>query len=428
MGMKRTFNRNLLLIGIVLLAACQSQLVLMPTPEVLKDERFNLFTANPEPMTSNTIATLFATTRVPAAEGNSAAFTGKKDSQLHFGYARVRIGEEDLNVFELIDQSTTGERREKYTWSLLEAPILGSVPRLVNAQPAPELPAGLQDAMAALNDYIDSNPVKELTIYVHGANNTFYWSVSQGAQFQYFTGDNAMVLSFAWPSPGNIWTYGKDKRRSDEAAADLAYLIELLAGHSKATRINLLAYSAGGRVVGRALAQLGERYTEREQVRLGHVYLTSSDQPVEEFVHGLPTFINLVEGLTVTAATNDPVLGMARITDSKLRLGAVNQDNRLDIDEDLRARVREIVNSDRMVLIDLEEVPEAHYKFTHGAWYDSSWVSTDVMATLLGGFTADERGLVATMRDDVQVWTFPPDYVERLKATILETQDRRVNQ
>ena len=84
--------------------------------------------------------------------------------------------------------------------------------------------------------------------------------MAQGAQFQFFTGDNAMVLTFAWPSPGSIWGYGRDKRRADDAATDLAYLIELLSHHSTATRINLIAYSAGGRVVGGALAALSERY------------------------------------------------------------------------------------------------------------------------------------------------------------------------
>ena len=261
---------------------------------------------------------------------------------------------------------------------------------------------------------------------MHGASNTFEWSVSQGAQFQYFTGDNAIVLSFAWPSPGSTFGYGRDKRRSNRAAADLAYLIELLAQHSSATKINLLAYSSGGRVVGRALTQLGERYSDPEKLRLGQVYLTSSDQPLEEFIHGLPLFIDLLEGLTVTAAVNDPVLGMAKMTDFKLRLGAVGEGAAvgLDIDEELVERVVEIVNSDQMMLIDLQDVPAAHYKFTHGAWYDSSWVSTDVMVTLLGGFSAEERALVPSKVDQTTIWTFPPDYVEKLTANIINRQDR----
>jgi hypothetical protein len=102
----------------------------MPTPEILKDPRFDLFSANPEPMTSN------------------------------------RIGAENLNLFELIDQSTTGERKEKFAWTTVEAPKLGSTPRPTEAVPLPGLPAGFEETFRLLNAYIDENPVKELTIYV----------------------------------------------------------------------------------------------------------------------------------------------------------------------------------------------------------------------------------------------------------------------
>jgi esterase/lipase superfamily enzyme len=417
----------LLVLVLAFLAGCQSQLMLMPTPEVLKDERFNLFEANPDPMTSNEIATLYVTTRVPD-ERRADFFRGTPDERLHFGYAELRIGEENLNLFELINQSTTGERQEKYGWNLLSAPILSSTGRPSEAtNPDPILPESMAESIAALNDYIDENPIKELTIYAHGANNTFYWSVAQGAQFQYFTGDNAMVLTFAWPSPGSIWGYGTDKRRANAAATDLAYLIELLAHHSTATRINLIAYSAGGRVVGRALAELAERYQDRESLRLGQVYLTQSDQPLAEFVDDLPDFFPLVEGLTVTAAVGDPVLGMARITDRELRLGATGEGDavNLNLSDEHYQQIVEIMNSEKMVFIDLREVPATEYRFTHGAWYDSSWVSTDVMVTLLGGLTAEERGLVPHRVNDVRIWLFPDDYVERVKDNILNRPAER---
>ena len=421
-----TVRAVLMLSIVILLGACQTQLALMPTPEVLKDPRFNVFESNPEPLTSNLIATLYATTRIPAADASTPFFKGEKDDRLHLGYAVARIGEENLNLFELIDQSTTGERAEKFTWSVLEAPIVGSTPIPEMPASAPALPEGMRDAMARLNGYIDSNPIKELTIYVHGATNTFSWSVSQGAQFQYFTGDNAMVLTFSWPSPGSIFGYGRDKRRSNASAGDLAYLVELLAFHSNASRINLLAYSAGGRVVGRALAQLAERYPDGAMLQLGQVYLTSSDQPLEEFARDLPLFFPLLEGITVTAAPDDPVLGLARLTDTKVRLGAVGEGNNLKLDAAERERLFAIVNSDRMVLVDLEDVPAAHYKFTHGAWYDSSWVSTDVMVTLLGGLSARERALTPTMVNGVRIWKFPPDYLDRLKTNLLNRENRQL--
>jgi esterase/lipase superfamily enzyme len=411
---------------VLLCAGCQSKLPLMPTPEVLKDPRFNVFEANPEPLTTNTIPTLFATTRIPGDPNSSTPFKGAEDDYLHFGVAQVRVGDKDLNLFELINQSTTGERQEKFVWSLEEAPIVASVPRRTEQSANPPLPPDLQDSFDALNDYIDNNPINELTIYVHGANNTFYWSISQGAQFQFFTGNNAIVLSFSWPSPGFALAYGTDKKRANAAATDLAYLIELLAQHSTATRINLLAYSAGGRTVGRALAELGERYSSPGDLRLGQVYLTASDQPLEEFVHQLPVFFDLVEGLTITAAVNDPVLGIARLSDGKLRLGAVGEGDGVDLnlEPDHYARLVDILNSNRMALVDLENVPAPDYSFTHGGWYDRSWVSTDVMITLLGrGLSPEERGLVSRTVNEAIIWSFPTDYIERITEMLLERRE-----
>lgn len=421
-------NRTAPILAVLLfLAGCQSQLMLMPTPEVLKDERFNVFEANPDPLTSNEIGTLYATTRVPD-ENRSDHFRGQPDDSLHFGYSILRIGQENQNFFELIQQSTTGERKEKFGWEMLSAPILSSTERPSSTSDGGgSLSEEMTASIEALNDYIAANPIKELTIYVHGANNTFYWSVAQGAQFQYFTGDNAMVLTFAWPSPGSIWGYGRDKRRADAAGTDLAYLIEVLSAHSTATRINLLAYSAGGRVVGRALAELADRHPDGEGLRIGQVYLTQSDQPLAEFVDALPRFFPLVEGLTVTAAAGDPVLGIARLTDRKLRLGATGEGDGqgLALSDDKWQQIVDIVNSDRMVFIDLKEVPATEYKFSHGVWYESSWVSTDVMVTLLGGLTAQERGLEPAMVNDVEVWIFPDDYLDRLKAGIIRRNAAR---
>ena len=65
--------------------------------------------------------------RLPVPTHADAFLKARK--KLHFGYATVRIGAEGLNLFELIDQSTTVERKKKFAWTMVEAPKLGSVRR-----------------------------------------------------------------------------------------------------------------------------------------------------------------------------------------------------------------------------------------------------------------------------------------------------------
>ena len=48
----------------------------------------------------------------------------------------------------------------------------------------------------------------------------------------------------------------------------------------------------------------------------------------------------------------------------------------------------------------------------------SPWASSDLLMTLRYGLGPAERGLVPS--DDGILWTFPPDYVDRLRAAIVE--------
>lgn len=412
--------RKLLFAALILVSGCQPQVFLMPTPEALRHPDFNLFEANPNPIETNSIKTLYATTREPADSGTNH-FTSRKDVQIHLGYANVMIGTEDIEFSSLIAQSTTADRWQKFAISLSDAPILGST-QLLESFTHQDLTPEFQDSLAELQTVISSKPIGELTIYVHGASNIFYRSIAQGSMFQYFSGNNAPVLTFAWPSPGTPLRYGMSKRMADESALDLANFIELLALHTSIEQFNLLAYSAGGRTVAGALVELGRRYQDKTILRLGEVYFAQSDQPLAGFLEGLPVYFDLVEGVTVSAAPADGVLRMARMTDGEIRLGAASEDSgeSLDLSPETADRLAEIFSSEQMAIIDLTDVPDTGYRFTHGAWYDAPWVSTDVMISLLGGLTAAERGLVSSDVGGVRIWRFPHDYVARLRAQIQE--------
>ena len=64
--------------------------------------------------------------------------------------------------------------------------------------------------MRNFNAYIERSPMKEVTAYVHGANNNFYRSAAHAAQYRHFTGRQSIVLMFSWPSLANIKRYATD--------------------------------------------------------------------------------------------------------------------------------------------------------------------------------------------------------------------------
>lgn len=436
-GHSRFTRQWLQAIGIVatasILTACaSSQLALMPTPEALKDPRFDVFAANPTPLTTNEVTTYYVTNRSQAGATSKSFFTGKPDDALHFGSATVRLGPPDFDIEKLLGASTTEDRDEKLEWTVVRAPVIASQdkPEDTEQGAAPrslELTPDLQAFFTELNGVVDASLTKKLTVYAHGANNQYNWSVSQGAQYQYFTGNNEVMLTFSWPSPGRISGYRLDKSHANASAADFAHLLELLAEHSTAEKINVIGFSAGGRVVGGALGLLGDRHQDPSDLRLGQVYLASSDEPLKDFLAALPKFYPLVDALTVTANPGDPVLGLARMTDAQMRLGAPGRgssDESLGLTDAESKHLHEMINSDRMSFIDLSKNLIEGFKFSHGAWYENPWVSTDALVYLLDGLLPQDRGLDSYESDmGYQIWFFPADYLDRVEKELLTRSD-----
>lgn len=421
-------TKILLIVPVIFMlpVGCQKHLELMPTPEVLKDPRFNVFAEHPHPERLNQIETHYVTTRQPE-ETDSGFYAGTSDEWVHYGRAFLQIGKPEVNVLEYLQPGTVASN-DRLTWTLHDAPELSrrrrflstSLSECKNSDPA------VQDFIDSLNNTLTDYPIKDLTLYIHGAKNTFYWSVAQGAQYQFFTGNNAMVLSFNWPSPGSIWGYSTDKIQADAAADDLACLIELLAANTQFQRFHIIAYSAGGRVAGGALAILGARQYKAKDLRLGQVYLTSSDEPLARFVENLPLFYDLAEGITLTAAREDMVLALARFTDDKERLGSPSEQagENIGLDQETESELQRMVNSDKISLIYLDDSGIEGFRFSHGAWYETPWVSTDVMVTLLTGWLPNKRGLAESLSENgYQFWYFPKSYLDDLKTALIENPE-----
>ena len=137
--------------------------------------------------------------------------------------------------------------------------------------------------MGDFNQYIERSPSKEITLYVHGANNNFYRSAAHAAQYRHFTGRQSVVLMFSWPSAESILRYATDVNHIRQTVPAFVRYLRLLAQHSSARKINILAYSAGATLVNEALAILGEdssntdRQSYRDSLRIGTVYFAAPD-------------------------------------------------------------------------------------------------------------------------------------------------------
>lgn len=261
-------------------------------------------------------------------------------------------------------------------------------------------------------------------MYVHGANNNFYRSVAQGAQYRHFTARTAPVVVYAWPSTENFLTYKKDVANIEATVPVFVRFIKLLSQHSKAERINILAYSSGAQLATQALTVLGsdssirdrERY--RSRLRLGTIYFAAPDTDYPTFLRQLRRFADLVDNVTVTINEDDFVLAIAQtFGGQQSRLGAPDdrEVNPIDL-----AWVTELSQDGKLdvIYIDTDAIPNISTG-SHGYWYENSWVSADALVLLNSDLRPEDRGLVRVVDDEgAEVWHFPPDYAERVEEVI----------
>ena len=78
-------------------------------------------------------------------------------------------------------------------------------------------------------------------------------------------------------------------------------------------------------------------------------------------------------------------------------------------------------NHPRVSAIDVSDADSARRGNGHGYLRGSPWVSSDLLMSLTFGLPPAERGLVQKV-PGIPVWTFPPDYVDRLREALLKNQ------
>ena len=391
---------------------------LMPTPVLFSELDLSPLGHIPEDQRWNPRRVYYATTRAREDDLMRIDYGNQESDVTSVGMTLIGFGGQDISWDQLSEYSRQAERGE-----VVELTVAG----LIEAGHYATGTAGtLRDEGGAaawlvsdLNASIEAARDRDLLIYVHGAKVNFYNANAFAAQLDHFMGRDMTSMAFSWPSRQNIVAYGSggDVDRAYRAAPALAELLELLARDSVARRIHIICWSAGGRVVNSALAQLHERHAAegvdlRDRFRLGTVYFAAADVPGEEFLETLPALNDLARRIVVTISSEDSALQMAgTFMGGGVRIGERNTE--LDTNE-----LGTVLAADRLEVIDVSLGWEGRgFDITgHRYWYDHPWASTDMILALRTDLDPDERGLAPTALD--LLWGIPPDYPERLRASL----------
>lgn len=416
--MRSTFRASALaLLLAVLLSGCESPVRLMPTPVSFRSGDADPFAQAGSKLVGTTdVPVLYATNRGAVIEKPEPIHTVLPSERLRMGVAHVRIGDETLTWEALHRLSTSDDPDERPIVQLeLLEPLTSIGPN--------DRVADLPDAkafFALVNKALAASASTDLLVYVHGSNNTMPRAAAQAAQLRHFTGRRMVVLAFLWPSAGSILKYFTDVANAQASVEPFVRLIELLAAHTDAKSIDVLAYSAGAQIVSPGLAQLGTpRPGEtpeqlRQRLRLAQIYFAAPDIDTRRFVQELGQYVKVVDRVSIAANMNDSALRFANLVHRASRAGRPDP-SELDATQTgflVEASQRLGFDLIRVNPYDIPKLPET----SHAFWYEDPWVSSDLLGLMLLNAEPQRRGLAPQSTDGgVRYWSFPPDFDQRVK-------------
>lgn len=387
---------------VLLLTACSAPPeLLMDTPVIWHSNDVDPF-AHLEPADRvNALTVLYATRRRPE-HAQATDYGTSQDVRIHLGTTQVSFGRG--LVWAELDALSRAPTREIPVELYVDHSHEDGAWAVVHAADSAHTYAGfLEQVRGHLADARDP----ELLIYVHGAKVDFYRCVARTGEVVHFSGRDIVPIVFDWPTHTNILSYvwGEDRKRAAEAGVDLAHLIELLASHTAARKIHVLAYSAGAKTLATALLELASSTSDPRALRIGTVVFAAADLDRSEFIADLPRMHDLVERLTVTVSDHDEALHSAQFfMGGGVRLG--------EDAGDILEFVHDLSQYERLEIVDVSWGKEQRgFDITgHHYWHHHPWVTSDLILNLRGDLPAAERGLQVV---EHPLWFFPIDYPER---------------
>jgi pimeloyl-ACP methyl ester carboxylesterase len=416
--MMRSSRKSLfVLISFVGLLGCKklppSMIHLMPAPDIYADGAIDPL---PETHPLEIIpygGILFATDREPAnEEGNH--YRNDRGLLLRLGVASLSLGEGDYTWEEERRITLLKDREKDYPLSITSVEEFGFLeetytPFLDPADIPDDWTIGGELFADAVNAKLAVSEKRDLFVYVHGFKTAFENPLLVSSELWHFLGYDGVFIAYSWPSTPSIWAYGSDLETTQLTARNLRLFLNFLARETKADRIHVIGFSAGTRVVLGALNQLSAR-PDPATLRIGNVILVGSDFDRQLFgAHILDGLLGLPETLTIYESGADQALRMSREVLNRNRLGQAL--------EEMPDYARTFLSqTENIVAINVTEAEGSTDGNGHSYFRVSPWVSSDILMLLMYDLDPRERGLVRGEADGL--WSFPPDYIERLRRTL----------
>ena len=425
----------LLLLSIVICACSggsQYRINLMPAPAVFEDGDINPLPKGPPPVSYDDIPILYATDRKPSDDPAERPFyLDDTGFIVRLGQARVKAAPAGTDWETARRSSLAKNRKGDYPLeihSVTETDTLPStysfmtrsVPDLATPDAQGKKFAELVNQRMALSNH------KEVYIYLHGFRVKFDIPVLVATELWHFMGYRGAFIAYTWASTPRLFAYLSDLEAAVILARKLRLFFTYLAQETQVEKIHIVGFSAGSRLIVRALDQmalLNAGKTEQEirrDVKIGNVIIIGGDISREEFGAALADgMLKIPERTTIYVSSADRPLVWAERIFGRKRLGQMWED-------EMAPQSKEFLRTNpSLQFIDVTQAAGSTAGNGHSYFRKSPWVSSDLLMLLAYDIGAADRGL--EIDDNLPVWTFPPDFIERLREVLVEVNPDNIN-
>jgi len=419
-----------LFLSILLITSCGSNgpLVfdLMPAPAAFTDTGIKI--PNQAERVQDTLVDqiFYATDRMPAtAKDKQQFYSSKRGNAIRLGRAQIETGRDDLTWQDARKISLLKTRTEKFPIQVKGINEYGLLDDSVHAyskvtdSDRQASSKATQKYIKEINQQLAKSKKKTINIFVHGYKVTFENPILTTAEMWHFLAYDGVFIAYSWPSTPKTLAYVSDTETALVSSRHLRDLILFLSKRTNVDKINVIGYSAGSRVVTRAMGDLAilqhgkSKAENKRRLKLGTVAIIAGDVD-RKLVGGylLDGADKLMDQFLIYQSDSDKALNFSSFLTNRDRLGQT-----FDIDNLDHEGIRYLKANPQIVIIDVSNAEAARAGNGHGYLRKSPWVTSDLLVALAYGPKPQDRGLVQK-QPGIPLWTFPKNYTEGLGKTL----------
>jgi esterase/lipase superfamily enzyme len=419
---------SLLLLSI-LICACsgrhQYKINLMPAPAVFEDGDINPLPKGPPPVSYDDIPMLYATDRKPSDDPEKRPFyLNDTGFIVRLGHARVKAAPAGTDWETARRSSLAKNRSGNYPLEVLSVNETDTLPStysfMTRSLPDTSTPDAQGRKFAELvNQRMTVSNHKEVYIYLHGFRVKFDIPVLVAAELWHFIGYRGAFIAYTWASTPSLFAYLSDLEAAVILARKLRLFLTYLAEETQVEKIHIVGFSAGSRLIVRALDQMallnsGKTEAEiRRDVKIGNVIIIGGDISREEFSAALADgMLKIPERTTIYVSSADRPLVWSERLFRRERLGQMWEE------DEMTPQSQELLRANpSLQFVDVTQAAGSTTGNGHSYFRKSPWVSSDLLMLLAYDIGAADRGL--DKHENLPVWKFPPDFIERLREVLV---------